>query len=58
MPVFTIEVAEVVVYRGQIEAATEAEAREVAVQDLIVHAGAGQVAFAEVADRTVTVVDE
>ena len=39
MPIFTIEVAEVVVYRGQVEAATEAEARAAAVDDLIANAG-------------------
>ena len=58
MPIFTIEVAEVVVYRGQVEAATEAEARAAAVDDLIANAGAGRLVFAEVADRTATVVEE
>lgn len=58
MPIFTIEVAEVVIYRGQIEAPSEADARVAAVQDLIANAGAGQLAFAEVADRTATVIDD
>jgi len=58
MPIFTVEVVEVVVYRGDIEAATEAEAREAAVSDLIAHSGAGKVTFAEVADRTATIVEE
>jgi hypothetical protein len=57
MPIFTIEVAEVVVYRGQVEAETEAEARAAAVDDLIANAGAGRLVFAEVADRMATVVE-
>lgn len=58
MPIFTVEVIEVVVYRGQIEAGTEAEAREAGVADLIAHSGAGQMVFAEVADRIASIIDE
>ena len=58
MPIFTIEVAEVVVYRGRVEASTADEARAAAVQDLIANAGSGQLAFAEVADRTATIIDD
>lgn len=58
MPVFTVEVAEVVVYRGTIEAATEEEATATAVADLIANSGRGKVAFLEVADRTATVVSD
>lgn len=58
MPVFTVEVVEVVVYRGTIEAATEEEATAAAVADLMAHSGGGKVAFFEVADRTATVVPD
>jgi len=58
MAVFTVEVVEVVVYRGAIEAATEGEAAQAAVADLMAHAGGGQMVFHEVADRVASVVDD
>jgi hypothetical protein len=58
MPVFTVEVVEVVVYRGEVEAATEGEAAQTAVADLISEAGHGRMAFVEVADRTATIVED
>ncbi len=58
MPVFTVEVVEVVVYRGAIEAPTESDAAQAAVADLMAEAGLGKMAFHEVADRTATIVDD
>lgn len=53
---FVVEVVEVVVYRGAVEATTEDEATALAVADLMANAGRGQVTFVEVADRTAEVV--
>jgi hypothetical protein len=58
MPVFTVEVVEVVVYRGTVEAPTEEEAKATAVADLLAHSGGGKVVFHEVADRTASVITE
>lgn len=58
MAVFAVEVVEVVVYRGQIEANDEAAACDTALRDLISRSGDGLMTFFEVADRTAAVVEE
>ena len=58
MAVFVVEVVEVVVYRGSVEAPSEGDATAAAVADLLAHAGGGQVSFVEVADRTATVITD
>jgi hypothetical protein len=58
MPVFAVEVVEVVAYRGRIEAEDEGAARRAALADLVAQSGDGIMAFLEVADRTAAIVED